>query len=109
VRAERRAKNRQLVRVLLLLVAAAHSQTPQTISLPSDSTRWDLLAEAKVTDYLGRKAIFLDGGAAVVKDLEMRDGVIDVDVATPASRGSLASSFTMTTAASPPAIWPRSL
>ena len=86
--------NRQLVLcVLPLLVAAAHSQTPQTISLPPDSPRLDLQAEAKVTDYLGRKAIYLNGGAAVVKDLEMRDGVIDVDVATPANRGFFGNQF----------------
>lgn len=86
--------NRQLVLCILpLLVAAAHSQAQQTISLPPDSPRLDLQAEAKVTDYLGRKAIYLNGGAAVVKDLEMRDGVIDVDVATPASRGFFGIQF----------------
>jgi len=40
-----------------------------------------------VTEYQGRKCLFLDGGAATVKDFEMRDGVVDVDVATPAKRG----------------------
>jgi hypothetical protein len=29
----------------------------------------------------------MDGAAAILKDFEMRDGVLDVDVATPASRG----------------------
>ncbi len=43
--------------------------------------------EAKVAEYLGRKAIMLNGGAAVLKHFEMRDGIIDVDVATPAKRG----------------------
>jgi hypothetical protein len=35
----------------------------------------------------------LDGGAAVLKDFEMRDAVIDVDVATPASRGFFGLQF----------------
>jgi len=35
----------------------------------------------------------LDGGAAVLKDLELRDGIIDVDVATPASRGFFGIQF----------------
>src|SRR5208283_2864153 len=43
--------------------------------------------QAKVTEYQGRKCLFLDGGAATVKDFEMRDGVVGVDVATPAKRG----------------------
>jgi hypothetical protein len=60
--------NRQLVLCILpLLVAAAHSQTPQTISLSPDSPRLDLQAEAKVTDYLGAKPSTSNGRAAVVK------------------------------------------
>jgi hypothetical protein len=65
----------------------------QTLSVPADSPRWDLQGEAKVTEYLGRKCIFLDGGAAVLKDFEMRDGVIDVDVATTANRGFFGFDF----------------
>jgi len=42
---------------------------------------------------MGRNALLLDGGAAVVKDLELRDGVIDVDVATPANRGFFGIQF----------------
>jgi len=61
--------------------------TPQRLSLPADSPRWDLQGQAKAAEYQGRKCLFLDGGAAALKDFEMRDGVVDVDVATPASRG----------------------
>jgi len=76
-----------LCALVLLFVSAAYSQTPQTLSVPADSPRWDLQGEAKVADYQGRKCLMLDGGAAILKDFEMRDGVIDVDVATPAKRG----------------------
>ena len=68
----------------LVFVGPAHSQT---LSVPPDSPRWDLQGEAKPAEYLGRKGLRLDGGAAVLKDFEMRDAVIDVDVATPAARG----------------------
>jgi hypothetical protein len=68
-------------------------QTPQTLSIPADSPRWELEGQAKATEYQGRKCLFLDGGTAVLKDLEMRDGVIDVDVATPASRGFFGIQF----------------
>jgi hypothetical protein len=67
----------------LLSGSAAHSQTPRTLSVPADSPRWDLQGQAKATEYQGRKCLFLDGALAVLKDFEMRDGVIDVDVATP--------------------------
>ena len=71
----------------VLFEFAAVSQTPQTLSVPAESPRWDLQQGAKVADYLGRKCLSIDGGAAVLKDFEMRDGVLDVDVATPAKRG----------------------
>ncbi len=65
----------------------------QTLSLPPDSPRWELEGQAKATEYQGRQCLSLNGAAAVVKDLEMRDGVIDVDVATPASRGFFGIQF----------------
>jgi len=67
-----------------LFAGSAHSQT---LAVPPDSPRWELEGEAKPAEYQGRKCLLLDGGAAVLKDFEMRDAVIDVDVATPANRG----------------------
>jgi hypothetical protein len=74
------------------LALQLHS-TPQTLSVPADSPRWDLQDEAKATEYQGRKCLLLDGGTAILKDFEMRDGVLDVDVATPASRGFFGFQF----------------
>jgi hypothetical protein len=73
--------------------SATDSQKPQALSVPADSPRWELEGEARATEYQGRKCIFLDGGGASLKDFEMRDGVIDVDVATPASRGFFGIQF----------------
>ena len=72
---------------LAVLTHAAASQETHPLSIPPDSPRWDLEGNAKPADYLGRKCLALDGGAAVLKDFEMRDGIIDVDVATPGKRG----------------------
>src|SRR5690242_2144163 len=72
---------------VLLLASASFAQAPQSLSLPPDSPRWQLEGEAKVADFQGRIAIRLDGGDAIVKDFTLRDGVIDVDVATTAKRG----------------------
>jgi hypothetical protein len=52
-----------------------------------------LQGQAKAAEYQGRKSLFLDGGQATLKDFEMRDGVVDVDVATPASRGFFGVQF----------------
>ena len=73
--------------------STVYAQTPQTLSVPVDSPRWDLQGEAKVAEYQGRKCLLLDGGAAILKDFEMRDGVLDVDVATPAKRGFFGFDF----------------
>lgn len=77
----------------LLVESTAYFQAPQTLSVPADSQRWDLQEQAKVVEFQGRKCLMLDGGAAVLNDFEMRDGVIDVDVATPASRGFFGIQF----------------
>ena len=91
-----------VVALFFASAAHSHSQTPQTpqapqapqaLSLPPDSPRWELEGEAKVAEYLGRKCLFVGGGVAAVKDFEMRDGVIDVDVATPAKRGFFGIEF----------------
>jgi len=69
------------------------SQTGTTLAVSADSSRWSLEEQAKVVDYQGRKCLLLDGGAAVLKNFQMRDAVIDVDVATPAARGFFGLQF----------------
>jgi len=67
-----------------------------TLAVHPDSTQWNLQGQAKVAEYQGRKCLLLDGGAATVNDFTMRDGVIDVDVATPAARGFFGIQFRIT-------------
>ncbi len=89
----------QTHRILLWLVflitpaAILQAQTAEPLSVPADSPRWELEGEAKVVDFDGRKCLRMDGAAAVLKDFEFRDGVIDVDVNTPAIRGFVGFDF----------------
>lgn len=76
-----------------LLLAALPVTGQQTLAVPADSARWDLQGEAKAAEYQGHKSLLLDGGAALLKDFEMRDSVIDVDVATSAKRGFFGIQF----------------
>lgn len=88
---------RKIIPVLtMLFVWIAIVLNAETLSVPADSPRWDLQGEEKVVDHQGRKSLLLDGAAAVVKDFEMRDGVIDVDVSTPAKRGFFGIRFRVT-------------
>ena len=79
-----------------LCLATVHASASPALSLPPDSPRWELQGQAKPAEYKGRKCLLLDGGAATVKDFEMRDGVVDVDVATPAIRGFFGIQFRIT-------------
>jgi hypothetical protein len=89
------ARHIALLGLGLLFAAAARSQAsqPQALSVPPDSPRWKLEGKASVTEYLGRKCLFLDGGAATLKGLEVRDGIVDVDAATLGHRGFFGIQF----------------
>ena len=88
-------------RVVASLVAAAASLAPLpaaaqmagAVSVPPDSSRWIFEGTAGVGEYLGRRCVMLDGGAATVRDVDLRDGVIDMDVGTSAKRGFFGIQF----------------
>ncbi len=82
-----------LCALAILFESALQSQLPETLAIAPDSPRWQLQGETRVVDYLGRKCLSLDGGAAALSDFELRDGVIDVDVATAATRGFFGIQF----------------
>ncbi len=75
------------------LLLATSMTAQQTLAVPPDSPRWQFVGQANATEYQGRKSLHIDGGAAYLKDFEMRDGVIDVDVSTPANRGFFGIQF----------------
>ncbi|MGE5603193.1 MAG: hypothetical protein ACM30E_09085 [Nitrososphaerales archaeon] len=77
----------------LLAASRGHAQASPPIAVPPDSPRWELQGQARPADHQGRRCLLLDGGAAVLRDFEMRDAVVDVDVTTPASRGFFGIQF----------------
>src|ERR1051326_7139113 len=91
-----------LFKLLLLIIVTipftqvVQAQAAQAQSIAPDSPRWELEGQAKATEYQNRKSLFLDGGVATLKDFQMRDAVIDVDVAPPASRGFFGIQFRLT-------------
>jgi hypothetical protein len=78
---------------MLVTSLRAEAQSAGTVVMSPDSAHWIFEGNAEPTDYLGRRCIKLDGGAATAKDLELRDGVMDMDVATPAKRGFFGIQF----------------
>ena len=79
--------------LIFVIDAATYARSPQMLSVPPDSPRWNLQGQARPAEYNGRKCLFLDGGAAILNDYVMRDAVVDVDVATPANRGFFGIQF----------------
>jgi hypothetical protein len=74
--------------LLCAALCVASIALAETITVPPDSPRWEFAGNpGKVADYLGRPSFRLQGGIALLKDLEFRDGVIDVDIAAPPNRG----------------------
>ncbi|HWH03988.1 MAG TPA: hypothetical protein VN674_09875 [Gemmatimonadales bacterium] len=80
---------------LALFATPLLAQAP--VDVPADSTHWGLQGQADVVDYQGKRSIHLDGGAAVLNNVDMRDAVIDVDVSTPAARGFFGIQFRLDT------------
>ena len=75
-------------------LASPKTEETRALSVPADTSHWDLVGQASVVEYQGRACFLLDGGAAVLKDFEMRDAVIDVDVlVTAAPRGFVGFQF----------------
>ena len=63
---------------LLLAIASADSVTAQETTAEFTPERWDL-SRAKIEDHLGRKAL---AGTAFLKNITLRNGFIEVDIAT---------------------------
>ena len=72
----------------------AQGASPVVASL--DNERWELQGRASTVEHQGRPSLRVDGGSAVLRDVVMRDGVIDVDVFTPARRGFFGIQFRIT-------------
>ena len=89
-------KNRIRVVSGLAVLAFARfvrAQTAPVLALAPDSPRWELEGDAKPAEHQGRACLRLGGGAAAVKDLDFRDGVIDVDVSTSGKRAFFGIQF----------------
>jgi sugar lactone lactonase YvrE len=69
-------------KVFLALILTLSGLAVRGETIPFDSPRWQM-ANARVVDYLGQKAII---GTAFLKDVEFGDGVIEFDLAVTGAR-----------------------
>lgn len=70
--------------LVFTFLSAQVSERAQTTDI--DPTRWEIKdPKARVEEYLGRKSLYLTSGYAFLKDVTFANGVIEVDVAAPAT------------------------
>jgi hypothetical protein len=61
--------------------------TAQTIKVPPSIERWNVeWATASIESYQNQESILLKSGAILLKDVELLDGVIEVDISFPQQR-----------------------
>jgi glyoxylase-like metal-dependent hydrolase (beta-lactamase superfamily II) len=66
------------------------------VSVPFDDERWEIEAvEHELVDYLGERALRIKGGAAVLPDLEVKNAMVEFDIAITPQRGFAGLVFRM--------------
>lgn len=63
-------------------------QVPAPVSVSFDDERWNIsAAEHEVVDYLGKRALQIKGGGALLPELSIVNGIIEFDLALTETRG----------------------
>lgn len=63
-------------------------QIPPAESVPFDDARWSSNAvESDVVDYLGQRALRIKGGSALLLDADIKNGLVEFDIAVAQERG----------------------
>lgn len=78
---------------LCLLAATAHAQK----QVPFDSGRWNIESQSHmITEYMGKDALYLHNGTALLNDANLENGIIEFDIAFPQIRGFTGVAWRMT-------------
>lgn len=63
-------------------------QIPPPESVPFDDERWQIEAlEYEVVDYFGQQALKMKGGSALLPELDIKNGLVEYDIAITEERG----------------------
>lgn len=80
-----------LIQILLTGMAAAQT------SVPFSSDAWQINSPGHlVTDYLGKEALYMNTGIATLKDVSIKNGIIEFNIAFPGQRGFAGAFFRST-------------
>ena len=77
---------KRIALILLHLLVAAWVAGQESVSF--DTTKWEIRAqEFDLTTYQGKKALYLNGGMAQLKNASLKDGILEWHMAFPEQRG----------------------
>ncbi|MBN1224128.1 MAG: hypothetical protein JXB23_12850 [Candidatus Aminicenantes bacterium] len=76
IRNDMKLSVRMILGIVSLIILCSWGMA-QTDTIGFDSDRWELLPGSKVVEHLGRQSLM---GGAVLKDVLLEDGVIEVDI-----------------------------
>jgi hypothetical protein len=68
--------------VMVLAVTSMRSANAQT-TIPLSPEKWTATNALRFENYLGRPSLFIDRGIALARGVELRDGTVELDMATP--------------------------
>src|SRR6266542_3319608 len=87
---------KKLCLLTVLLLASFCYATGQAIKVPFESDKWDTIGTTLNTEtYMCKESILLKSGAIYTKDVDLRDGVIEVDMSFPQVRSFPGIAFRM--------------
>src|SRR5688572_27161880 len=70
--------------------------TGQAIKIPFEMDKWDTIAATlNKQTYMGKESVLLKSGGIFTKNVDLRDGVIEVDMSFPQQRGFPGIAFRM--------------
>lgn len=86
---------KKITLVIACFFIAAISLSAQ-INAPFDTINWDIRAQKyALKTYKGQDALFMQGGIAILRDAQFKNGVIEWDMAFPKERGFTGVRFRM--------------
>jgi hypothetical protein len=78
------------------MIAVLCNTRGQTIKVPPGLDQWNIeFAEVTTETYMGKECIFLKKGAMFLKDVDLLDGIIEVDMSFPQQRSFPGFAFRM--------------
>ncbi len=67
----------------VVLVAGFYRSAVAQTTIPLTADRWTATNALRFESYLGRPSLFIDRGIALARGAELRDGTLELDMATP--------------------------